>query len=690
MRKILLFLLLVPFLIKGIEVPFSSQIVKTENNLISEFVRVGPPDAAPMELSTQAWLWHDKKNLFIMVESVFDENLETGKFADRDDSPGADFIRIQLITEDKNYYAYGFFAYPLGSKSDFVRNSQFESDYNWNSNYDYKTEIDQNLWKVLFMIPFNDLRYSADPPYNWKIIISRYHKKSRQTFSNKFLLAEMGNDYFREAETISINSEIISAKTFRIKPYGIFNYDILNDKTEFDETNIGLDISYNPYPTLRSKLSISPDFSDIPLDTVTDTYNSKYAPSFSENRYFFIEDFNAFGTDKNLFYSRNIVQPIYAFKFSGKVNNFDFGILSARDKLIETESNGQTFVSNPDDFYNIIAFKPVWDNFRCQFTLLNRSNDDYQNTVLHTYPIWEAGKNKYIWAKVNLSSKEFNENSNFGYHLMAGYSVYNQIRVINFSVQQMSRDYAIDMGTIYEDDFYGWNLDLKSVHETDFAIIDEISHSATFLEEIDNRSNLLLERLANMKMRFVTCYNFDLEFDFIYVKENTAPSSAVASFTDKKRVGLRLEWDKLTWFINRLGLNKVDYYFYSLEKNYPGYIVQYNAYGNLFKRLSYYFNIDYSVYQDIPKLSFVDKEYVLGNLDSTYNFSNRASITAGVRFHNYAVYDYYLYLGFYSNFKWEINPKLNFFLGFNSEMNEIANEIVKDYAKFYSKLTYIF
>jgi len=100
--------------------------------------------------------------------------------------------------------------------------------------------------------------------------------------------------------------------------------------------------------------------------------------------------------------------------------------------------------------------------------------------------------------------------------------------------------------------------------------------------------------------------------------------------------------------------------------------------------------MDYSVYPDIPKLDYVDKEYLIGNFDSTINFSNRSSLTMGLRYQNYEYYDTSQYVGFYANFHEQINERCHFYLGINSEMEEIENSFEKNYAKFYSKLTYLF
>ncbi len=432
------------------------------------------------------------------------------------------------------------------------------------------------------------------------------------------------------------------------------------------------------------------------MDAVTDTYNTKYAPAYTENRYFFIEDFNAFGVGNDLFYSRKVMQPLYAFKLTSNAKNYSLGILSCLDKLIEESvydaDSDSTYIQtvNPSDVYNIVAFQPTWEKLRCRFTLLNRINEDYHNEVLRLNPIWEVGKNKYFWSDLNLSLKETELKTYRGYFGRIGFRSYSRNSSFSFSTQQMSRDYRVNMGKIYEDDFYGWNLDFSSVQSVDSQIFGELETCVNLSEEIDNKSNLLLERYLNLENSISTICNIDFDFDFEYVKENITPGETAAKYIDKLILGTSLEWDQINCFKPGLSVNKVRYYFYRLKDSYEGYVIQGKLSGIIDKYFSYFFSIDYNTYKDMPDVSTVDNEYMLLNFDLTINLSNRLSLSNGIRYDNYEYKSYSEYLGCFSNFKWEINPNCNLFTGIKIAQNTIDNERETDYSNFYLKLIYIF
>jgi hypothetical protein len=635
------------------------------------------------------WLWHDGKNLYLQIEAEIDENFEIGNYTNYDIYPGADYFRIQLITDPKSYYAYGFFAYPFENKIDFIRTSSLSKDKTWNSNYEYTSSFNDTLWTVSMKIPFKDLRFFGNPPYNWKIILTRYTRYNKQSFSKPFLITKMGKDYFHKALDIIIDHPIEKNKNFYIRPHTIFTYDLKENKTSFDEENIGFDFSFNPSFSTKFKLSFFPDYSDVPMDNVKDIYNSKYPPSYNENRYFFIEDFNVLGVDDNLFHSRYIVQPIYALKFTSNAENYSFGLLSSLDKETEGAS---------DDMFNIIAFKPVYKQFRLQTTLLNRMNLDgnYHNEVLHLEPTWEFNRNHFIWIDMNLSYIDSLDSTDYpkkGYYGKIGYNRRNKDFYFSISAQQMQKDYAVDMGEIYEDDFYGWNINTYYSKDINDDILRELNTTINLSEEIDNQTDILLERYSYLNVELETNYNLEFDFDYVHVKEYYN-----SKYFGKTRTGFRFTWDKISWFEQHVGINLFRYLVYELSDMHDGIYLQYSLSGVLDKYVSYTFSVDYLKYSDLPECVFVDDEYCLGNFDITLNLSNKLSLTNGLRYDNNDSYHkvnnvwgfYSEFIGFFSNFSWEFKRDCYVYLGYKTLINKIDNSYQEDYQKLYTKISYNF
>ncbi|MDA3814491.1 MAG: hypothetical protein PF570_09610, partial [Candidatus Cloacimonetes bacterium] len=439
----------------GLSVPYSEKPFYSEQNQISNFLCSIPPDSSSIPLETNCWIWHDNNDLFFSWEAETDENFMVGKYSPNNVSAQADQLCVQIITDQINYYAYGFIAYPLENKSDFVRSSTHTLDYDWNSTYDYSSTNQNSKWIVVMKVPFKDLRFNGKPPYEWKIILTRYLKNDDKYYTTPFLTTQMGKDYFRKAIDITVNKEIQRNRNFYLRPFSIVKSVLIVYDNKFDFESIGLDLSFNPSSSSKLKFTYNPDFSDVPIDDETYNFNSKNAPSYAENRYFFNKDFNVLGINSTSFYSRQIVHPDYAVKFTGRTDDLTFGILSTKVRQIAEGRN----IIDSNYLYNIIAIKPSADKFSFQFTLLNRMNEDYHNEVLHLKPSWEFQKDQYLWFDINLSTKNTLENDpQKGYYGIAGYDFRNDDFNFTLSATQMSRNYTVDMGKIYEDDYYGWNL----------------------------------------------------------------------------------------------------------------------------------------------------------------------------------------------------------------------------------------
>ena len=676
----------------AMDIPFSNSEIKTDDNHLSQFRKVSPPDSSECDFATDVWLWHDGKNLYLLWEVEIDESFVRGKYTSYDKSNEADFLRLQLITDVKSYYAYGYYAFPLNNKSDFIRGSSLSTNSSWNSTYDYASEITDNNWKVLMTIPFKDLRFSGSPPFQWKIVLSRHFYKKNETYNLPYLTTKMNKDYFRKAQDIVLKGNIRKNKNFYIRPYSIFIMDMEEKEVEFDEDNVGLDFSFNLSSSSRMKLSINPDFSDVPMDTEQDIYNLKYGPTYSENRYFFIEDINTLGVGNSTFYSRYIMQPQYAFKFTGKTENYSFGVLSTMDKqiteIVIIDTSTVTRVTNSDDIYNIFAFKPVGKQFSFQFTLLNKMNDDYHNEVLHLNPVWEITKYTSLRSSLNLSVKEIDDDSKNGYHGSIGYSFIQRDFSLSISAQKMSKDYALDMGRIYQDNpnrFYGWNINSYLSKDINSKHFRDINSKILLSEELDNATSRLLERYLSTNMGITSQDKLSMSVCVVYVKELYHER-----YNEKNRFGFQIDWNKINWMKFSIGLNKIKSLIYELDEASNGYHFQFGLSGIIQKYFRYSGFAENIKYPDTPSVNNFDNNYWIGNLDLDINLSNCLSLTNGFRYNNHEYYDRSEHFGFFSNFRWKFRKECNLYIGYKSSFDDIENKLETDYEQAYIKVSYTF
>ncbi|MEA2096535.1 MAG: hypothetical protein U9P73_07575 [Candidatus Cloacimonadota bacterium] len=681
-KIVILILIFAAIILNAITIPYSQTELKTETNHLSDFVRVAPDDSLAIPLQTDVWLWHDKENLYVLCEAEIDENFEKGKFANTDEWAECDFFRIQIITDVKNYYAYMFYSNPLGNKYDSIRKSDMDQEASWNSNYKYESILSDNLWISSMKIPFKDMRFFGSPPYKWKIILTRYFQKDDEYYSIPYGLTKMGKDYFRTAYDVTINEELSKNKNYRITPYFIKKYDLIEETDSFDPENIGLDFSYNPSSATKVKVSFNPDYSDIPMDSAEDNFNVQYAPHFEENRYFFIEDLDVFGVESNLFYSRHIIQPQYAIKLSGNSENFSYGFLSAMDKEVTEDDE----ILNSNDFYNMLAFKPKLGNLSIQMTLLNRMSKDYHNEVLVINPIWEFMKNQSVWSEIDFTLKDESgiENEK-GYAVYCGYN--GKKSDVNWSLSgaRMSKNYKADMGRVFETDFTSLNANAWQYSDPNGKIIKSFGSSIWLHKAFMNEDKELLEQNGGLNFWVNTPHKINISIN--------------ANVEQKSLNDSVYTWDNFTvsfktWYFSWLGawitFHKGHSLVYELFDTYKKNKIHISFWGNIGNNLSYNISAQGQKYFNFPTDCEKDDEYWIGNADLTINFSNKLSLTNGLRYINNEDYGQPATLGFFSNLRFEFKDNCNLYLGYKTAQDEIDQEYITDYKQAYMKVSYTF
>src|SRR5439155_11127730 len=89
-------------------------------------------------------------------------------------------------------------------------------------------------------------------------------------------------------------------------------------------------------------LTLNPDFSQVESDDPQVTINQRFEVFFPEKRPFFIENAGFFATPISLFFSRQIADPQFGTRMTGKLGKWTLGAL-----VIDDRQPGQAFTSSP-------------------------------------------------------------------------------------------------------------------------------------------------------------------------------------------------------------------------------------------------------------------------------------------------------------------------------------------------------
>ena len=657
--------------ISAIEVSFSKQ--KTLENKISDFARVVPADSEKCQLQTDVWLWNDGKNICFNFECEIDEKFKVGKFAENDNLIEADYIRVQLITDKNDSYSYCYYFFPLENKYDAIRDANFFMDENWNSSYLYQSEINAKNWLVFAKIPFQDLRFDGVAPHNWKMIITRYFSETKEHYSHPFVLVKMGGDYFKKATKITINNEIKHEKNIKIKPHSIISRDLEENNYAY---GIGVDALYKPSNSMSLKLSIKPDFTDVPLDDETDEHNSINAPSLAENRFFFTEDVDVYGISKELFYSRNIVQPLFAFKITNSNDNYNFGLLSSKD---DNDKNA--------DVYNILAFSPKWNNSSVQLSYLNRMNEDYLSHVFHINPSWQISAYKSLWFEMNISHNYHAENwiskqfLNKGYFWKLGYSVVFDDFFVRLKMQKTSKDFDPKMGYVNLTDFSQFNVTIWKETEFENKVFNKVESSYFGNVELENETDKLLNQYQSFGIDFSTNFDIGVSANISRGREFYAEN-----YFNQNMHSFGFKQTSFGFLQVHMTFTNGERLLYDLMETYQFKTFQLGVFGDVSKFASYSILADKTRYLNLIKSENTDDEYWVGNLDVFLNVSNNLSLKNGIRYDDFEYSGTIKHFGFFSNFHYQMKNNIDIYLGYKTSANEREKCNITDYQTFFLKI----
>lgn len=256
-----------------------------------------------------------------------------------------DLVSIMLDTYNDRRTAYRFCVTAAGVKSDCrMIDDGRNRDYNWDGVWFSDSKVYDWGYVVEMKIPYKSISYTKGIN-EWGVDFDRWipHSKedlywNRYERSEGLRISKFGSLLFEQVhpETNGMN--------FEIYPVGLTNMTMLENGKYKVKPDAGLDVFYNPSPSLTFQLTANPDFAQIEADPYS--FNiSRYESHFDEKRPFFTqgnEIFMASGKESGtgfyqpleLFYSRRIgkklpngseVPLLAGTKAFGRVGDWEYG-----------------------------------------------------------------------------------------------------------------------------------------------------------------------------------------------------------------------------------------------------------------------------------------------------------------------------------------------------------------------------
>ncbi|UCE39076.1 MAG: hypothetical protein JSW00_07620, partial [Thermoplasmata archaeon] len=181
-------------------------------------------------------------------------------------------------------------------------------------------------WSAEIKIPFKSIRFPAGSSKPWGVNFARYIFRLKE----KSYLTHVGRDDVKLEKSAVLYGlkGIKGGKNIEFFPYSGYRDSVSGDEKD-SKFAVGLDAKYSLTSNINLDVTVSPDFSEVESDPFFYQLDP-YEYYIREKRPFFQEAYKYLGSE--LFYTRRISNPKFAFKLTGKERGYTIGILGALNR----------------------------------------------------------------------------------------------------------------------------------------------------------------------------------------------------------------------------------------------------------------------------------------------------------------------------------------------------------------------
>ncbi len=393
----------------SLTIPKTSQKIKLDGELDEPFwqqatkVNLGyetrPGENIDARAKTTAYIIEDGDSLLI---GIIAEDPEPSKIQaslkDRDTIWADDLLGFKIDTFNDHRKAYNFFVNPLGIQMDSIEDDiAGNEDRSWNAIWHSQGKITNKGYQVEIAVPFKVLRFpNTNGQKTWNIdFVRMYPRGYRYRFAYNKVERDKSCSVCQIGK-ISGFENIESGNNLEVTPYVSAQRADSRDLSvsrEWQEGDFkfdgGVDVRWGVTDNSVLNATINPDFSQVEADAVQLDVNRTFALFFAERREFFLEGSDYFRTSLlNLLHTRNIANPDWGLKYTGKTGKHSYGILAASDNstaflLPGPQSSGLEGFDNleSDAFAGRYTYD-IGDKSQIGGMITHRVGEDYKNTAL--------------------------------------------------------------------------------------------------------------------------------------------------------------------------------------------------------------------------------------------------------------------------------------------------------------------
>ena len=386
-------------------------------------VRPGENITPPVE--TEVWIGEDGGGIILGFIAHDPAPEEIRAFLrDRDSAYDDDWVGVTLDTFNDERRALEFFANPYGVQMDLILDdvNNRESDA-WDGIWESAGQITDFGFVVEMYIPYRTLTFEdGGGELTWGIDLVRRYPRDFQYQITSAPRDRNVDCYLCQIRKAQGMAGAEPGKNLEITPVMVITGsestdDPANEPLEYNGTDYepGVDIRWGITPDTTLNATLNPDFSQVEADVPQLDVNTQFTLFFPESRPFFLEGEDSYRTPINVIYTRNVADPDFGLKITGKTGPNNYGTFIADDtvtNILIPGSQGSSLTSINDTSYNFAARyrRDVGSqNSAVGAVFTGRSGDGYHNYVGGFDARWQISDSDRIRAQILLSETQYTD-----------------------------------------------------------------------------------------------------------------------------------------------------------------------------------------------------------------------------------------------------------------------------------------
>lgn len=371
---------------------------------------ISPADNTPAPVRTTLRMGYTDNALYLSFHAEEpDPSRIRAHLTDRDGAFKDDFVGVMLDTFNDNRRNYEFFVNPLGVQMDLMREEATgNEDDSWDGLWESAGKITTEGYDVEIRIPFSTLRFrDTDGARRWGVIAFRnYPRNIRHQIAN-VVMPRGANCMICLAAKIDGMAGVQQGRNLEIAPT-LTMTDAKSRSTDGApwigdgiQVEPGLDVSWAPSSNLTLNATLNPDFSQVESDQAQLDLTSNFALYFPEKRPFFMEGADYFNTPFQVLYTRQIADPDFGVRVTGRTDKGAYGAFVARDattQLLVPGVLGSGFaILDQDADIAVGRYRhDINANTSVGVIATARHGDDYSNDVAGVDGRWQRGNHTLV------------------------------------------------------------------------------------------------------------------------------------------------------------------------------------------------------------------------------------------------------------------------------------------------------